>query len=74
MSKPNRTPNRVDVLENLTKVHFSDSQRAEVDLAGYFNTLRDIGWNINDNVNLMDVSETIRDLLWEHSKWEKVND
>ena len=71
MSKPNRTPNRVDVLEALTKVHFSDSQRAEVDLAGYFNTLRDIRWNINDNVNLMDVSETIRDLLWEQANGKR---
>ena len=52
MSRLNPTPNRIDVLENLTKVHFSNSQQAEVDLAGYFDTLRDIGWNINDNMDL----------------------
>ena len=65
MSRLNRTPNRVDVLENLTKVHFSNSQQAEVDLAGYFDTLRDIGWEINDNMDLMAISETARDILWE---------
>ena len=65
MGRLNRTPNRVDVVENLTKVHFSNAQQAEVDLAGYFDTLRDIGWNINDNMDLMATSETARDILWE---------
>ena len=65
MGRLNRTPNRVDVVENLTKVHFSNAQQAEVDLVGYFDTLRDIGWNINDNMDLMATSETARDILWE---------
>ena len=66
-----KTPNKIDVLENLTKVHFSDAQSAEVDLAGYFDTLRDIGWEINDNMNLMAISETARDILWETANGKK---
>ena len=71
MSRLNPTPDKVDVLEALTKVHFSNAQQAEVDLSGYFDTLRDIGWNINDNMDLMATSETARDILWEQANGKR---
>ena len=56
---------KVDVLEQLTRAHFSVAQMVDVGLRDYFETLREnnLGWYIEGD--LMDASYHVRNILWE---------